>query len=176
LSRSTGIAPAIALIDPDRTAGDSEKIALEHSNTVLSLELVHLRALGETELRLRPDLVEELLAGTDPHSAHDRARALGYDLARPHRVVLVTHGSQRGDDEALYHAVRRAVRALGVSSLLAACPGGVAVLCDADLSWEQFRAAITTQTGSPSSCRVAWEHPAPSQRSTPAPTAKPSSL
>lgn len=58
----------IALVDPDRTAGDSAKVALEHANTVLTLELAHLQALGETELRLRRDLVEELLAGTDPES------------------------------------------------------------------------------------------------------------
>jgi hypothetical protein len=56
----------IALIDPHRTAGESEKVALEHANTVLALELAHLQALGEAELRLRRDLVEELLAGTDP--------------------------------------------------------------------------------------------------------------
>lgn len=55
----------IALVDPDRTAGDSERVALEHANTVLTLELAHLRALAEVELRLRRDLVEELLAGTD---------------------------------------------------------------------------------------------------------------
>ena len=144
----------IALIDPDRTAGDSEKVALEHATTVLTLELAHLQSLGETELRLRRDLVEELLAGTDPHSAHDRARALGYDLARPHRVVLVTHGRQRGDDEALYQAVRHAVRVLGVSSLLAARPGGVAVICDADLDGEQFRAAMLARAKSPGNCRV----------------------
>jgi hypothetical protein len=74
----------IALIDPDRTAGQSDKIALEHANTVLRLELVHLRAIGEVELRVRRDLVEELLAGTDRDTAFERARALGYDLARPH--------------------------------------------------------------------------------------------
>jgi GGDEF-like domain len=144
----------IALIDPDRTAGPSEKIALEHANTVLTLELAHLRALGEVELRLRRDLVEELLAGTDVDSALDRARALGYDLARPHRVVLVANGTPRGDHEALYHAVRRAVRATGIGSLLAARPGGVAVLSDTDKDWEQFRVAILAQMGSQSSCRV----------------------
>ena len=144
----------IALIDPDRTAGPSEKIALEHANTVLTLELAHLRALGEAELRLRRDLVEELLAGTDVDSALDRARALGYDLARPHRVVLVANGNPRGDHEALYHAVRRAVRATGIGSLLAARPGGVAVLSDTDKDWEQFRVAILAQMGSQGSCRV----------------------
>jgi sugar diacid utilization regulator len=143
----------IALIDPDRTAGDSEKVALEHPNTVLTLELAHLQAMGEAELRLRRDLVEELLAGTDAQSAHDRARALGYDLARPHRVVVITNGSQRVDHDAFFHAVRRAVRTTGVGSLLATRPGGVAVLCDTDQDWEQFRAAIIAQMGS-GSCRV----------------------
>jgi sugar diacid utilization regulator len=145
---------AIALMDPNRSAGDSEKIALEHANTVLALELAHLRALGEIELRLRRDLVEELLAGTDPASAQGRARALGYDLARPHRVVIVTNGNQRVDHEAFYHAVRRAVRATEVGSLLAARPGGVAVLCFADYDWPQFHAAIIAQLGPRGSCRV----------------------
>ncbi|HWR47498.1 MAG TPA: helix-turn-helix domain-containing protein [Pseudonocardiaceae bacterium] len=144
----------IALVDPDRIAGDSEKVALEHANTVLTLELAHLRALAEAELRLRRDLVEELLAGTDPQSAQDRARALGYDLARPHRVLVITNGSQRTDHEAFYHAVRRAVRATGVGSLLAARPGGVAVLCDSDQDWEQFRAAIIAQMSPQGTCQI----------------------
>jgi DNA-binding PucR family transcriptional regulator len=144
----------IALIDPDRTAGQSEKIALEHANTVLRLEMVHLRALGEAELRVRRDLVEELLAGTDLDTALERARALGYDLARTHRVVLVTNGTPHADHEAFYHAVRRAVRSTGIGSLLAARPGGVAVLSDTDKDWEQFRAAVITQMGPHGSCRV----------------------
>ncbi|MGH3897965.1 MAG: PucR family transcriptional regulator [Pseudonocardiaceae bacterium] len=144
----------IALIDPDRTAGPSETVALEHANTVLTLELAHLRALGEVELRLRRDLVEELLAGIDTVSAQARARALGYDLARSHRVLVVTNGSRHGDHEAFYHAVRRAVRATGAGSLLAARPGGVAVLSDTDQNWEQFRTAIIAQMGAQGSCRV----------------------
>ncbi|HKR50095.1 MAG TPA: helix-turn-helix domain-containing protein [Pseudonocardiaceae bacterium] len=144
----------IALIDPDRTAEPSEKIALEHANTVLTLELAHLRALGEAELRLRRDLVEELLAGTDADSAQDRARALGYDLARPHRVVVIIDGSRRGNHETFYHAVRRAVRTTGIGSLLASRPGGVAVLSDTDKDWEQFRAAILAQAGTQESCRL----------------------
>jgi sugar diacid utilization regulator len=144
----------IALIDPDRTAGPSEKVALEHANTVLKLELAHLRALDEAELRLRRDLVEELLAGTDTSSAQARARALGYDLARPHRVMVVVNGIRHGDHEAFYHAVRRAVRTTGVGSLLAYRPGGVAVLSETDQNWEQFRAAVIAQMGLQGSCRV----------------------
>jgi DNA-binding PucR family transcriptional regulator len=150
-SQALGI---IALIDPDRTAGPTEKIALEHANTVLKLELAHLRALGEAELRLRRDLVEELLAGTDAAGARERARALGYDLARPHRVLVVAEGNRRGDHEAFYHAVRRAVRSTGIGSLLAARPGGVAVLSDTDKDWEQFRVAVIAQMGSQGSSRV----------------------
>jgi DNA-binding PucR family transcriptional regulator len=69
-------------------------------------------------------------------------------------VVLVANGTSRGDHEALYHAVRRAVRATGIGSLLAARPGGVAVLSDTDKDWEQFRVAILAQMGSQGSCRV----------------------
>ncbi|MGH3692636.1 MAG: PucR family transcriptional regulator [Pseudonocardiaceae bacterium] len=144
----------IALVDPDRIAADAERIALEHANTVLTLELAHLQALAETELRLRRDLVEELVAGTDPESIQDRARALGYDLIRPHRVLVVTNQSPRADQDAFFHAVRRAVRATGVGSLLAARPGGVAVLCDTDHDWEQFRAAIIAQMGPGGGCRI----------------------
>jgi sugar diacid utilization regulator len=144
----------IGLIDPDRIAGHSEKVALEHANTVLTLELAHMQAIGETELRLRRDLVEELLAGTDPDSAQDRARALGYDLARPHRVVIVTTGTQRTDHEALFGAVRSAMRDTGVGSLLTSRPGGIAALCEADHDWDQFRATIVARMGSRGSCRV----------------------
>ncbi len=144
----------IALVDPNRTAGDSERVALEHGNTVLTLELAHLRALGEVEVRLRRDLVEELLAGTDARSANDRARALGYDLARPHRVVVVANGNLRTEHETFFHTVRRAVRATGVGTLLVARSGGVAVLCGADQDWERLRAAITAELGPRGSCRI----------------------
>jgi DNA-binding PucR family transcriptional regulator len=50
--------------------------------------------------------------------------------------------------------VRRAVRSTGIGSLLAARPGGVAVLSDTDKDWEQFRAAVITQMGPHGSCRV----------------------
>jgi DNA-binding PucR family transcriptional regulator len=46
------------------------------------------------------------------------------------------------------------VRSTGIGSLLAARPGGVAVLSDTDKDWEQFRAAVITQMGPHSSCRV----------------------
>ncbi|MCP2242396.1 PucR family transcriptional regulator [Lentzea aerocolonigenes] len=144
----------LALVDPERAAHDTERVALEHGNTVLTLELAHQRALAEVELRLRRDLVEELLAGTDTGGARERARALGYDLARPHRVLLVAHGGQRGNHEHLFDAVRHAFSAVGIGSLLATRPGGVAVLCHTDHDWERLRKAIETRLGARGRCRV----------------------
>jgi hypothetical protein len=171
----TEVLGVIALIDPNRVAQESDRIALEHANTVLALELAHLQALGEVELRLRRDLVEELLAGTDPTSAQERARALGYDLSRPHRVVLVTNGHQRLDHESFYHAVHRAVRIAGVGSLLAARAGAVAVLCGAEHDWNHLHAAITAQLGGAEAAGSGSAHPAPTPPSSSARTNKPNS-
>jgi sugar diacid utilization regulator len=100
-------------------------------------------------------LVEGLLAGTDPDSARERARALGCDLVRPHRVVVVADGRQRTDREAFLGAARRAMRDTEVGSLLTARPEGVAVLCQADPGGAQFQATIMARLGSRGSCRVA---------------------
>nr|MBA3907443.1 CdaR family transcriptional regulator [Pseudonocardiales bacterium] len=99
----------IVLVDPDRRAGDQELMALEHGATVLAMELARVRSLAESELRLRRDLLDELLAGTDTESGLARASALGYDLQRPHRVVVVEgHGpaGERHPLDALTQAVR----------------------------------------------------------------------
>lgn len=55
----------VLLHDPRRVADRLDIVALEHAATVLALEFAHQRVLAETELRLRCDLVEDLLAGTD---------------------------------------------------------------------------------------------------------------
>ncbi len=102
-------------------------------------------------MRLRRDLVEDLLAGTDPDSAHARARALGYDLVRPHRVVIVSNGTQR-INQAFFSAVRRAMRHTEVGSLLTGRSDGVIVLCHADQDWERLRG---DRIGPQGSCRVA---------------------
>jgi sugar diacid utilization regulator len=79
----------LALVDPEQRAAEPEVFALEHGAVVLAMELAHLRGLAETELRLRRDLVEDLLVGTDDESAMLRATALGHDLARAHWVAVV---------------------------------------------------------------------------------------
>ncbi|HZD01480.1 MAG TPA: helix-turn-helix domain-containing protein [Actinomycetes bacterium] len=144
----------LVLVDPAGMAGEHELVALEHGATVLAMELARLRSLAETELRLRRDLVEELLAGTDEESALARAQALGYDLERRHRVVVVEGRGRAGtDEEAFFHAVRRAAVAVGVGSLLVARAGAVVILADRDVAWEELRRAVLRELGG-GRCRV----------------------
>jgi sugar diacid utilization regulator len=155
----------IALVDPDDKAGESEVAALEHGATVLAMELAHLRSQAESQLRLRGELVEELLAGTDHESCRRRARALLYDLGRPHRVVMLecragprARRAPEGDpsllDEAPFHAIRRAAASVGAGSLLVSRAGTVILLADAEGDWESLRAAVRRELGSESACRI----------------------
>jgi sugar diacid utilization regulator len=132
----------LVLFDPDGVATAHQLTALEHGLTILGMELARLRSLAESELRVRRDLVEELLAGTDEDSALRRAQALRYDLERPHRVVIVEGHDRDHDDEAFLHGVRRAARDQSVGSLLIRRATQVVVLADHDADWEQFRTAI----------------------------------
>jgi sugar diacid utilization regulator len=143
----------LVLHDPEGTAGEQEQVALEHGATVLAMELARVRSRTETELRLRRDLVEDLLAGTDEQSALSRAQALGYELERKHRVVMVEGHGRTRDNDALFHAVRRAARDVGVGSLLVARAGTVVVLSDIDQPWERFRGAVSSELGG-GTCRL----------------------
>ena len=97
------------LVDPDGSAGESETMALEHAATVLAVELARLLSVAETELRLGIDVVADLVGGTDVVGASRRAEALGRDLARPHRVVVIGTSQSRPEPDALVHAVRGAL-------------------------------------------------------------------
>ena len=109
----------LAVIDPEHRVGEYELMVLEEGAAVLGVELIHVRALAETELRLRRDLVDDLLSGTDDDSALARASALGYDLATPQHVLLVSAGAVRG--HALEQAVERAVATVLHARPLLAC-------------------------------------------------------
>jgi sugar diacid utilization regulator len=148
----------IVLHDVDAGVPSDDHVVLEHAATVLALELAHRRGIAETELRLRRDLVEELLAGTDADIARERAHALNYDLDRPHRVVVVTGGTHR-DGEALFNAVRRAARDHGVGSLLVARAGAIAVLSDNDGEWHRFRDGVIAELGFTAGCRIGVSAP-----------------
>jgi sugar diacid utilization regulator len=145
----------LALVDPGRRAGEHDLFALEHGAVVLTMELAHLRSLAETELRLRRDLVDDLLTGTDDESALTRSQALGHDLRAPHQVVVVRWPGAQSDD-ALVRAIEHAVtRVLASSALLARRPGGVVLVAtqegrDDQRRWGELHQSLTTslRTGS----------------------------
>lgn len=152
----------LSLIDPEGTAGDQAIVALEHAATVLAMELARLRSLTEAELRLRRDLVEELLSGTDDEGTFARADALGHDLRRRHRVLIVEPHGPHPDIENFFHGVRRAAQHLHVGSLVIARASTVVIVSDAAVDGPQFLSAISKNTGG-DECHIGiggWcEHP-----------------
>jgi len=142
----------VALIDPDRAADTADLVALEHGATVLSMELARLRGIADTELRLRCDLVHDLLGGTDDESALARAEALDYDLRRPHRVVVVEGKGRARAHDALLSAVRRALRTARQDGLCEIWSGNVAIVTAGQANWEQLRRAMGSDLGS--QCRI----------------------
>lgn len=138
----------LVLRDPDWTAGQTELVAVEHASTVLAMEIARLQSLAESDSRLRTNLVLDLVAGADKGldgvMLLNRAQALGYDLGRPHRVVLVEAYSDDEIDQFL-HAVARAARAVNAGSLLAPRLRDVILLADAEVAWELFRARTVTE-------------------------------
>jgi sugar diacid utilization regulator len=148
----------LALIDPGRRAGGPDLVALEHGATVLSMELARLRGIADTELRLRRDLVRDLLSGTDDDSALIRAEALDYDLRRPHRVVLVAGKGRARAQDALLHAVRRALRQARQTGLCETWSGQVAVVTAGQADWEQVSRAVAADLDGP--CHIGVGGPA----------------
>jgi sugar diacid utilization regulator len=137
----------LALVDPGRRADHADLVALEHGATVLSMELARLRGIADTELRLRRDLVHDLLDGTDDASALSRAEALDYDLRRPHRVVIVEGKGRARAHDALLGAVRRAMRKARQAGLVETWSGNVAIVTAGQADWEQLRRAIVSDLG-----------------------------
>lgn len=140
----------VSLIDPDQRSDPADIMALEHGATVLAVELARLRGLADAELRLRRDLLHDLLAGTDNEGAYIRADALGYDLGRPHRVVLLMLSGGRageGNEDSFLHAVRRAARELRLPALLGTASGAVIALVAGDADWECLRQTALREHG-----------------------------
>lgn len=149
----------IALSDADRSATDVDVMALEHGVTVLAVELARLRGVVDAELRMRGELVNDLLNGMDDESAAVRAEVLGHDLGRPHRVVVVEghatdrHGQRQPHGEDFLHAVRRAARDRQLSALIGARTNSVVILTGDDVDWVALRAAILRELGA-GQCRI----------------------
>jgi sugar diacid utilization regulator len=143
---------SLAFVDPAGEVTEGEVLALEDGAALLALELDHQQELAETETRLGRDLVDDLLAGSTEQAVAGRAQALGFDLERRYRVVLVTP-RQEGDRDAFFRAVQRAARDTGVGSFLARRDGGVAVLSATAGPWEPVHAAVVAEPGG-GPCRI----------------------
>ncbi len=74
-----GVLSVIALVDPARSATETDLAALEHAATVLSVELARLHSVAEAELRGQADREREV--------AETRASVLAVSEARQ-RVIL----------------------------------------------------------------------------------------
>jgi sugar diacid utilization regulator len=147
-----GVAGLMSMGDPDGAAGEPEIVALEHGATVAAMELARLRSLGETQLRLGRDLLEDLLAGMDPQVAIERARAIGCDLLHPRRVAVIEAAGLPPDDDRLVGAVRRALRDHVAGWLLTVRGSVIVVLADAETDWHEVETLVERNLGD--GCRL----------------------
>ncbi|MGV9292081.1 PucR family transcriptional regulator [Streptomyces sp. NPDC003719] len=136
----------LALVDPRDEADDYTVFALEHAATSLTLELSHLRHLAGVELRLRRELVDDLLAGTDEASAYARSEAFGHDLHRIQYVVVVQWRSQVSDD-AFARTVGRAASAVGMPSLVTRQSDHVVLVAEGRPHDHALYEALARETG-----------------------------
>jgi sugar diacid utilization regulator len=118
----------LSMIDPGQQAGERDVFALEHGAVVLAMELAHERALAEAELRLRRDLVDDLLNGADNESAWARAAAVGHDLHQPHQVVVARWDGPAREEEKVAALSRAAARVLGSGALTTRRRGAVVLV------------------------------------------------
>lgn len=79
----------VVLLDAAHTAGEFESYVLERAAALLTGELSHRRALAEIEMRLRSELVVELVEGLDDDEAYTRSALVGHDLHQPHQVAVI---------------------------------------------------------------------------------------
>jgi PAS domain S-box-containing protein len=136
----------ISLVDPDAGVGEPERIALEQAATVLAMELFRLRSVAETEVAVWGDLASELLDDDNVSRSRSHAQALGYDIDRFHRAVLVMRTEPKVGE--LIPAVRRATRRFDMGvSLMTSRAAGVVILLDHDLPWDAFAAAVAEENG-----------------------------
>ncbi|MCF7552305.1 CdaR family transcriptional regulator [Pseudonocardia sp. WMMC193] len=144
----------LSLVDPGRRAGDRELFALEHGALVLATELAHQRGLAETELRLRRDLGEDLITGTDDVSARARSLALGHDLHPPHQVLVARWADVAQDEEIVAALGTAATRVLGAEPLTARRGGAVVLVVPqpdpaARMPWGELHRAAASLLRSP---------------------------
>ncbi|MFJ7105610.1 PucR family transcriptional regulator [Streptomyces albogriseolus] len=138
----------LALEDPEATADEHTMFALDHAQRLLAQELLHMRELTEVELRLRRQLIDDLLEGTDEESAYSRAEALGHDLRRTHYVVVV-HWPGNAADDSFTRAVEHATAATAARPLTTRRGDRVVLLTEARPDHDAVHAALAHELGRP---------------------------
>ncbi|MCU1656582.1 MAG: transcriptional regulator [Pseudonocardiales bacterium] len=123
----TDVLGFVTLLDPHRQGAMYETLVLEQASSLLAMELAHQRGVAELELRLRRELVDELLDGADSASVYPRAAAVGHDLQGPHHVLSLRWRGD-ADERATAAAAERALDHLGNSWLLARRQGRCVVI------------------------------------------------
>lgn len=136
----------LALLDPGGEADEYTVFALEHAATSLALELSHQRRLAEVELRLRRELVDDLLEGTDEKSAYARSEAFGHDLHRTQYVIVVQWRGRSADD-AFARTVGRAASAVGMPSLVTQRSDHVVLVAEGRPHDHALYEALARETG-----------------------------
>lgn len=79
----------IALVDPARTAGETDLAALEYAATVLSVELFRLHSVAEAELRSQADRERDIAQARAAESAASEARQRAILEAAPDAVISI---------------------------------------------------------------------------------------
>ncbi|MFD0228524.1 PucR family transcriptional regulator [Streptomyces hirsutus] len=138
----------LAIEDPEMTANEHTVFALDHAQRSLAQELMHMRELTEVELRLRRQLIDDLLEGTNETSAYARAEAVGHDLQRTHYVVVV-HWPGNAADDAFTRAVEQATATTAARPLITRRGGRVVLLTEARPADDAVHAALAHELGTP---------------------------
>ncbi|MGW0291173.1 PucR family transcriptional regulator [Streptomyces tuirus] len=138
----------LALEDPEVTADEHTMFALDHAQRSLAQDLMHMRELTEVELRLRRQLIDDLLEGTDETSAYARAEALGHDLQHTHYVVVV-HWPGNAPDDSFTRAVEQATAATAARPLITRRGDRVVLLTEARPVDNAVHTALAHELGTP---------------------------
>ncbi len=104
------------------------------------------RNVAEAELRVWGDLATELLDSPDLDRTYSHAKALGCDLSRSYRVLLVERGGS--DIGALAAAVRRAALRVSLDAqLMAQRAAGLVLIIPGDAEWLALSSEIGREAG-----------------------------
>jgi hypothetical protein len=137
---------AVVLVDESRSADEYQFFVLEHAASVVGMELAHRRSMVELELRLRHQLVDDLVTGTSMEDAVIRATALGHDLRGPHQIVVV-RWNRPPDYGVLSDAAERVSTELGLHLLAGRKSGDLILLVDGVVDGSRLFRAFAAQLG-----------------------------